>query len=260
MHPELQSINPLRDDIARGGVYVHYQPQVSFQTGRIIGAEALVRLNRNGMTIMPDEFISKAEESGEIEALFEEVMRLVGTHIERIRRKKGIRIYVNLSARQVNAHLPIRLYELLRRLDISSDAIGIEITESILMQDIDSAVHILRQVGDMGIRLSLDDFGMGYSSLSYLKELPINSIKIDRAFVQDIQKEKGVQIVTAILHLARSVNMNVVAEGVENRQQFEILKLIGCNAFQGYFYSRPVASDAFLELLKTEKKSAIDFS
>ena len=260
MQRESNSAESLRDTIARGGVHVHYQPQVSFQTGKIIGAEALVRLQRNGSTIMPNDFISMAEENGEIEPLFEEVMRLVGGHIGGIRRKKGIRIYVNLSAKQVNAQLPIKLYELLRRLDISSDAIGIEITESILMQDIDFAVQILQQVGDMGIRLSLDDFGMGYSSLSYLKELPINTLKIDRAFVQDIQKEKGVQIVTAILQLARSVNMNVVAEGVENRQQFEILKLIGCNAFQGYFYSRPVASEAFLELMKAEKKSAIDFS
>jgi diguanylate cyclase (GGDEF)-like protein/PAS domain S-box-containing protein len=234
----------LRDD----QLVLAYQPQISLVTGRTIGVEALVRWNDPERGIVgPAEFIPIAEESRLIVPLGEWVLRTACYQMkEWYDRGAGpMRIAVNLSARQFQQHDLVEMVQ--RALDDSGlppSALEFEITETTAMQNADVSVDVLRALRAIGTGISIDDFGMGYSSLNYLKRFPITAVKIDRAFVNDLATSEGdAAIVSAVIGMARSLRLRVIAEGVETAEQFAILRAKNCDEAQGFYFSKPVSAD-----------------
>jgi diguanylate cyclase (GGDEF)-like protein len=247
----------LRHAQERGELFLHYQPCISAVDGRTIGMEALVRWQHptRGL-ITPDRFIPIADESGLIVEIGEWVLRRA---CEQGRRWQdmGFNIYLAVNVSAVQFAQP-RLLEVVRRVlsetGFAPHALQLEITESVLMQDAESAIGMLRAFKAMGVRISVDDFGTGYSSLSYLKRFPIDILKIDKSFVRDLpDDEEDAAIARAIVALARSLRLTTVAEGVENEAQLGFLRAEGCDCFQGYYFSRPVDVPTIEQRLSSEK-------
>ena len=248
----------LRHALERNEFLLHYQPKLDIASGRVTGMEALVRWIRpeTGM-VSPADFIPLAEETGLIVPIGAWVLK---TACERNRawQRQGLpplRVAVNLSARQFA--LVNLVSDIARVLDASGLApqwLELEITESMVMDHPEQAIKTLRQLKSMGITLAIDDFGTGYSSLGYLKRFPIDYIKIDRAFIKDIPASVDDTIITrTIIDMTHNLRLKVVAEGVETREQLEFLRLHGCDEMQGFFFSRPLAEDAFLKLLQAQE-------
>lgn len=239
--------------IAHQEFEVYYQPQVHIQTGRIVGAEALVRWNCPIRGIVsPSEFIPIAEETGLISEIGEWVLN------ETCRQGKiwldqghRLTLAVNLSAHQVrHQNIPLMVEHALKQSGYPADRLELELTESALMEREEEAVEMLHTLRAHGIRLAIDDFGTGYSSLSYLKRFPIDVLKIDKSFVDDIPFENDdMAIVTAIIAMGQALGFQVLAEGTEREEQIEFLKQKGCTMYQGYFKSPPVPAEAFEKLL-----------
>ncbi|GAB3547633.1 hypothetical protein GCM10027343_27030 [Noviherbaspirillum agri] len=250
--------NCLRQAIARGEFSLHYQPQVDIATGRICSAEALLRWQQTERgAIAPIEFIPIAEETGLILPIGEWVLREACAQLRRWRDAGHLElgIAVNLSARQLMqpgfADLVARI---LAEAGVPPASIELEITESVLMQPSEENLAPLQQLSGMGLQLSVDDFGTGYSSLSYLKRFPIDALKIDRSFVSGIgQQQNDVAIVNAIIAMAHSLHLKVIAEGVETAEQATFLGMHRGVYAQGYFYSRPVPADDFESLLRKQE-------
>lgn len=249
--------NSLRRAIERNEFVVYYQPQVEVKTGRIIGMEALVRWRHPDLSlIFPTEFIGVAEETGLIlplgELVLETACRQTRTWSER--GYTPLRVSVNLSARQfTQPNLAWRIEEILKKTGLPPHQLELEITESIAMRDAEFSAQVLHTLRKMGVKTALDDFGTGYSSLSYLKILPIDTLKIDRSFVNDVLDDPNdAAIVKAILALAASLKLSVVAEGVEKEEQLNFLKAAACPLVQGYWVSHPLPAEEFEELLKKE--------
>ena len=248
----------LRAALAAGELELHYQPKVSLRTGRIVGAEALLRWRhpQRGM-IPPGVFIALAEETGLILDIggwvLEEACRQV-----RAWRDAGYDmppIAVNLSARQFDAHLPSRVKEALDRHLVEPGQLMLEITESLLVKGADAVVSIMNELVAMGMALALDDFGTGYSSLAYLKRFPISTLKIDRSFVIGLpHEENDCAIARAIVTMAQQMRQEIVAEGVETPEQMAFLRDLGCDQLQGYLFSPAVPADDFA-LMQLEGKS-----
>ncbi len=246
----------LRKAIGREELALAYQPKVDTLSGRILGAEALLRWRHHEMGLVsPARFIPIAEETGLIVPIGGWALRHV---CEQIRnwdqaRVPTTRIAVNLSAHQF--HQPDLVEMIVRVLEetgVPADMLELELTESAVMQNADTAIQTLMRLHEVGIRIAIDDFGTGYSSLSYLKKFPIDKLKIDRSFVQDLgTNSAGEEIVGAIIAMAHSLNLSVVAEGVETRQQLELLQCMDCDEIQGYYFSKPVFADEFETLLHT---------
>ena len=240
---------------ARNELYLHYQPQVDIDSGRILGAEALMRWRRTDLgEIAPAEFIPIAEDTGLIQALGEWALR---TACEQGKRWHDaghgeLTLAVNLSVRQLaDPKIGERVARVLEETGFPPRALELEITENLLMQPTEEILRVLHRFNDLGIRLTVDDFGIGYSSLSYLQRFPIKALKIDRTFVHRIGHAlHDDTIVGAIIALAHSLNLRVLAEGVETAAQIEFLRTRGCRAAQGYYYSWPIDPDRFLELLR----------
>lgn len=230
-----------------------YQPKIDIHSGAVIGAEALIRWAHptKGM-ISPVEFIPIAEETGLILQIDAWVLETACAQA-RIWQDMGIRpfrIAVNVSAKEFSFVLPERVSQVLARHQISSSWLELEITESMLMHSAESVIGIMDEITALGVTLALDDFGTGYSSLSYLKRFPINTLKIDRSFIQGIpQDQDDCAIASAIISMAKQLKHKVIAEGVENSAQLSFLKQAGCDEIQGYLFSRPVVADKFSELL-----------
>ncbi len=233
---------------------LHYQPQIDTSNNKIVAAEALIRWQQSDLgMIYPDDFISLAEETGQIFKIGEWVIN------EACRQNKAwqqagllpVRISVNLSSLQfMQEDLCKTIIDILHKTQLEPQYLEIEITESIMMRNIEQTISIIQELSDMGINVSVDDFGTGYSSLSYLKKFPLESLKIDRSFVMDIPEDKDDMMITsAIISMAKSLNLNVIAEGVESQGQVEFLKEHQCDLMQGYYFSRPVAADKFALLL-----------
>ncbi len=249
--------NKLRHALDRHEFSLVYQPIVNLSDGRVHAAEALLRWTSDGKSITPDRFIPVAEETGLIVPIGDWVMRAALYERRRWLDQGYIlpRMFVNMSARQfAQKNLVAIVGRMLQEVDLSPEHLGIEITESLLMERPEDAVRTLKTLSSMGVEISIDDFGTGYSSLSYLKRFPLNKIKIDRSFVRDIASDPDdAAIVTAIIAMAHSLNATVVAEGVETQDQLNFLRAHGCDAFQGYLFSRPVPDQEILEYLgKTE--------
>ena len=235
--------------------FLQYQPKIDANSNRLISVEALLRWNHplRGL-IPPDEFIGVAEESGLIQEVDAWVLHAACQQAKNWQ-EQGLptfKVAINLSARDFTQALPKQIESALRRSQISPQWLELEITESMLMQNVECVIAIMREIVALGVSLALDDFGTGYSSLSYLKRFPISSLKIDRSFVQGIPNDANdCAIAGAIIVMARQLNLNVVAEGVETKEQLDFLKNAGCNEIQGYLFSRPVLATEIPQLLNT---------
>jgi len=238
----------LRHALDHGELTVHFQPEADVMTGRIVAAEALARWQhpRRGL-VLPDDFIPEAEHSGLIVCLGEWVMRVACAEGNTWQAGGGVpfRIAVNLSPRQfTDPNLVAMVGEVLDSTGLDPSSLELEVTEGAAMQNAALAIGILRDLKAMGVRIVLDDFGTGYSSLAYLKEFPIDTLKIDRSFVSGVTSEPNdAAIVSAIIAIAHSLDLDVVAEGVETLEQLAFLKERDCDRFQGFLLSRPVPSE-----------------
>ena len=239
--------NKLRFAIEEQELSLAYQPQVNSQTQKLLGFEALLRWHNKELgTVSPIEFIPVAEETGLILKLGEWVLS-EAFHQADVWIKTGVefkQIAVNMSALQLQSDNFIELLErLLRKYDLSAQYFELEITENILVKNTEQMLQKLNAIRDLGFKISIDDFGTGFSSLSYLKKLPINQLKIDKSFVTDIPEDKeDIAITKAVIALAQSLNLEVIAEGVETQQQVDFLAKYGCNLCQGYFFSKPITN------------------
>jgi diguanylate cyclase (GGDEF)-like protein/PAS domain S-box-containing protein len=245
----------LRRALERNEFILHYQPQVDIRTGAVVGVEALLRWQPQGKAMVsPAEFIPIAEETGLIVPIGEWVLATACAQ-HKAWRDAGlppVRIGVNLSARQFQRQdLAQRIAGLLEQMECSPDCLALEITESDVMKNPETAVETLRQLHEMGVHLAIDDFGTGYSSLSYLKRFPIHCLKIDRSFVLDITSDADdAMIVNSVIALAHSMKLSVIAEGVETAQQLDFLSDHGCDQMQGYYFSKPVPAEQIARLLQ----------
>lgn len=246
----------LRRALERGELLLHYQPKVNIASGRIIGAEALVRWNHpeRGM-VPPGEFIPVAEDTGLVVSIGEWVLEEACSQA-RIWEQDGLaplKLAVNISARQINAGLPRYIGALLSRHGLTPAWLELELTESMLMDNTESVISMMDELHAMGIALSLDDFGTGFSSLSYLKRFPIDSLKIDRSFITGTPGDADDCAITgAIVGMAKQLRLKVIAEGVETPEQLAFLKSLDCDEIQGYLFSHPLPADEFLAVLRRQ--------
>ena len=245
----------LRQALERQEFVLHFQPIVELATGRIVGAEALVRWNHpeRGL-VSPAEFIPVAEDIGLIVPLGEWVLREACAQAARwpASGPDAPFVAVNLSARQFHeGSLAATVENALARAGLQASRLELEITESVLMQQTDPSMRVLRELEALGAKLAIDDFGTGYSSLGYLKRFPVSTLKIDRSFLRDVSRDDDDRaIVTAIMAMARSLGLAVTAEGVERPEQAAFLRELGCDQTQGYLYGRPGPVEDFERLLR----------
>ncbi|MBL6945002.1 MAG: EAL domain-containing protein, partial [Rhodospirillales bacterium] len=246
--------NHLRRAIEQDEFSLHYQPIVELRSGRLVGAEALLRWQNDELgNVPPSRFIPLAEDAGLISSIGEWVLEDVCRQYAEWRDKSGlsIRISVNVSSRQFReGALVDTINRASREHGVPQDNLELEITEGLLMDDLPESKATFRELNAMGMRFSLDDFGTGYSSLNYLKRFPVRSLKIDRSFIQGVVDiPDDAVLVQAIINMAHSMNLEVVAEGVETRDQLDFVRRNGCDLVQGYFFSKPVPSNQFFELM-----------
>ncbi len=247
--------NNLHKAVDNNELVLYYQPQVDVASGELVGMEALIRWQHpeRGF-VSPNVFIPVAEETG--------MITRIGAWVIREACEQGVRwinsgydlkkISVNLSARQLRDEaLPVQIAKILEETGMPADKLGIELTESAIILDPDVALVRLQRIKELGIKLSLDDFGTGYSSLSYLKRFPIDTLKIDQAFVRDVKvNQEDAELVKAIISMAHGLGMDVVAEGVEVQEQVDFLNENDCDSIQGYLYSRPLPAVEMEQMLQ----------
>ncbi|MBZ9636960.1 EAL domain-containing protein [Clostridium sp. FP1] len=247
----------LRRALEKNEFEIYYQPQIDIINNKIKGFEALLRWNSTELgKIPPSEFIPVAEASGLIIPMGDWIIKTVYLQ-NNLWKSKGYlydTIAINLSAVQLqNDKFEENLKRIITETKVNTRFVELEITESILMKDFEKSVKLLTEIRDLGIKIALDDFGTGYSSLSYLKQLPINTLKIDKSFIDNIvTNEREKAIVDGIIQLAQKIDLDVIAEGVETKEQIKLLQSMGCNQIQGYYFSKPLPSDEIEEkFLKT---------
>jgi diguanylate cyclase (GGDEF)-like protein len=244
----------LRQALERNELFMHYQPIVALPGGRIEGVEALMRWRQpeRGL-VSPDQFIPLAEEMGLIHEMFRRAMEEVCAQLAQWRRQ-GLELYatVNISGRQIPDSLPpARLAEVVARHGLRPEDLILEITEGVLIQNIERAQGWLDAVQAMGFRVALDDFGTGFSSLSYLKRLHLDVVKIDKAFVRDMGENDGNQaLVQTVITLGHLMGLRVVAEGVETAWDLATLQAMGCDYAQGYYLSKPMPPEEVMAIVK----------
>jgi len=250
--------NQLRKAIDKDYLVLHYQPRVNIQTGRIIGMEALLRLEHPKLgTVFPDQFISIAEDTGLIIPIGKLVLRSVCQQYQAWS-KQGLRvpqISINMSGRQfMDPNLVKSINEIIDETGVAAEDLELELTETFLMENPKKTILILKELKSIGFNISIDDFGTAYSSLAYLKRFPIDRLKIDRSFISDIPDDPDdIAITKSIIAMARSLNLWIVAEGVETESQLSFLRAQGCEEVQGYYFSRPLNVDAATKLLQIEQ-------
>jgi diguanylate cyclase (GGDEF)-like protein len=251
--------NCLRHALQREEFFIHYQPQVDLKTGLISGMEALVRWQRPDFGVVyPNKFIQLMEESGLIVPLGEWVLRQACMQNKTWQREgnRPIRVAVNLSARQFHQQNLIEtVIGVLEETDLEPNLLDLELTESIFMHDVDAVVKTLHALKDMGVHISIDDFGKGYSSLSYLKYFPISKLKIVEPFVSFIAIDPNDAVIArAIVALAHGLNIKVIAEGVEREEHLEFLRSLNCDELQGNIFSHPLPANEVIKLLADERR------
>jgi EAL domain-containing protein (putative c-di-GMP-specific phosphodiesterase class I) len=245
----------LRLAVERDEFELYFQPQVMLKTGHITGAEVLLRWNHptRGF-LLPDDFIPVAEESGNIIAVGEWVLRRACQCLEQWR-SEGLEIgslAVNVSGCQIGPHggFTEMIKQVLDEYEIDPTNLELELTESVILQDTEFTLRSLEKLNTFGFRLAIDDFGSGYSSLSYLHRLPVQRLKIDRSFVSDLPQAKdSALIVQSLLALGRNLGKEIIAEGIETEAQRHFLQQAGCTEGQGYLFGKPMPRDAFNKLL-----------
>jgi diguanylate cyclase (GGDEF)-like protein/PAS domain S-box-containing protein len=253
----------LRKAIDDEELVAYYQPKVNLETRRIVGTEALVRWkNKDGSLISPDEFIPLAEETGLIIGIDEWMLHEACAFIKEIHNEDhrdlpvSVNVSVNLSAVVLERKDLVEIVSsTIEGIGLKPEHLELEVTESSVIRNLDLAITTIQRLRDRGFNVSMDDFGTGYSSLSYLVKLPINILKIDRAFVTDLPTSANSRSVArAIVAMAHDMGMKVVAEGVETEEQLNFLDEIGCDEVQGYYFSPPIPKDKFLNLLKENRE------
>ena len=237
----------LRGAIDSGQIIAHYQPQQSTSTGEVAGVEALARWIRpDGSVVPPSDFIPLSEEMGISDVLFESIMRAVCQDVAAWRRQGdwNIPVSINLSAHQLrNRDLVSVIKGILSSTEVDKKLINLELTETVLLEDLTVAQPMLDDLASYGVGIHIDDFGTGYSSLSYLAQLPVQTIKIDQTFVAQLSDPDATnKVVEAIIALGKAMDLEVVAEGVETDQQYAAVRRLGCDLVQGYFIARPMSA------------------
>ncbi|KTF10058.1 putative bifunctional diguanylate cyclase/phosphodiesterase [Pseudoalteromonas sp. 10-33] len=256
----LQIENLMRFGLKEDHFEVYYQPKMNIRTGKLTGMEALVRFitPKKGI-ISPGVFIPIAEETGQIIDIGEVVLNKACRDVKKWL-DDGLfngRVAVNLSAKQFSLpDLTSRIDIILQKNALPSYFLELEITEGTVMDDPNEAINIMRSLSARGIHLAMDDFGTGYSSLAYLKQFPLNTLKVDKAFIDDMKNERGRNMVDSIVTIAQNLDLHVVAEGVEQAYQIDTLKALNCETVQGYYYSKPLSKDEFTEFLKQQQSKA----
>ena len=240
----------LRRAIANHEFVTYYQPVIEFSSGDVIGLEALVRWQHPELGILaPAEFIDIAEDTGMILAIGDQVFATAAAQTRRWQDAglQNLRIAINVSARQFREkNFPDHIAQILGQAHLDPQSVELEITETSIMEYGESALTVLHEIRNMGIRIAIDDFGTGYSSLSYLKRLPIDTVKLDRSFVSGAATDpKDAALVRAIMTLAHDLDLKVVAEGVETEEQRDFLRLLRCDAGQGYLFGKPMPANVF---------------
>ena len=252
----------LQRALERQEFVLHYQPKFDLKSDRITGAEALIRWQHPARgLIAPEDFIGIAEDSGLIVPIglwsLREACRQAKAWLDDGLKLK--QMAVNISAQEFrHRHFLRNLRDILTSTGLSPRMLELELTEGVLMHDASSSGNVLQALKDMGVRIAIDNFGTGYSSLNHLRRFPIDTLKIDRSFVQDINSPSGDEaaIVSAVIAMGKSLNQRLVAEGVETPAQLEFLQSYGCGEAQGYFFSRPMTGDEFRQLLEAEQRPA----
>ena len=248
----------LRHALERQEFTLLYLPQIDVRDNRVIGIEALIRWHHpeRGM-VPPDQFIGIAEETGLIVPIGEWVLQQACEQAKALHDAglPKIHVSVNLSVRQLRETMLVeRISQVLETSGLEPSKLDLEITESMLMSDVDRVIQTLMDLSDLGVSISVDDFGTGHSSLAYLKQFPISTLKIDRSFIRDIPHDKDdVSITIAIINMARGLGIRTVAEGVEIREQLEFLKTQECNLMQGYYFSKPISAEKIVAMLQQEQ-------
>jgi diguanylate cyclase (GGDEF)-like protein len=255
-----QMLRDLRDAMEHQQLSLYYQPQLELKTGKLIGAEALIRWwkpdssKKGGNFISPMDFIPVAEQSGLIVPIGEWVMKTACSAARDWKVKHGvdIRIAVNVSAAQfVQGDIVNFVRKTLQETGVSPANLELEVTESVFMEDINHTIQTLQELHALGIEIAIDDFGTGYSSLSYLRQFPIDRLKIDQSFIRNaLNNQDDAAIARTIVALGHSLNLKVIAEGVETKDHEKLLIAHGCDEVQGYRYSRPVPNDDFVAFAK----------
>ena len=256
----LEMLTLLRAAVAKGELFLEYQPKISIATGEVVEVEALCRWQSPTFgRVVPGEFIALAEASDVIKPLTEWTIHRALSDC-REWRSNGVElcVAVNLSARHLqDAHLPAWLEATFAATNTRPEWLELEITESAIMTDPDRASKILRALHELGVLLSIDDFGTGYSSLTYLRTLAVDRLKLDRSFISGMDGgSKDQVIVESTIQLAHGLELQVVAEGIENEQQYALLKKFGCDLGQGYWIAKPMPMNKLIEWCRTRAQSA----
>ena len=245
--------NDLRHALERNQFVAYYQPQVNLRSGQVVGFECLIRwLHPVRGLISPVDFIPLAEETGLITQLGDWMLN-TACHQLKTWKEHGlppVRLAINISPRQIEqTQFVERIHAALNQHGLHSSLLEVEITENLIMKDVEHTVEKLKQLSAGGIKIAIDDFGTGYSSLTYLKKFPIHTIKIDQSFIADIERDGDTSIVTAIIAMAKGLKLNLIAEGVETENQLAFLRSMECDEMQGYLFSEPLSAQAATELL-----------
>jgi EAL domain-containing protein (putative c-di-GMP-specific phosphodiesterase class I) len=257
----VQLESELHTAVTQNQFQLYYQPKVHTRTGTVRSAEALIRwIHPQRGLIPPDAFIPLAEECGLIGAIGEWVVReaCLQARAWQDRGLAPLRVSVNLSPSQFRGSgLADTIRGALEAAKLDPQFFEVELTESAVMNDPEESIAILEQLSAMGVMVSVDDFGTGYSSMSYLRRFPIDKLKIDRVFISELaSRPEDASIVRAIVSLAHSLRLKVVAEGVETAAQLEFLSAIGCDEYQGYYFSRPLPEDEFERLVREKARDS----
>lgn len=246
----LRVVSDLRGALRREEIEVWYQPKICLQEGRVCGAEALVRWPHPELGFLyPDDFIPAAEQAGSIVHLTRYVLtKAVKQCREWADKGLDLHVSVNLSVRDLlDEYLPYHVLQMLKENGVKPEQLTLEITESSIMEDVARAVLVLECLRDIGVRISMDDFGTGHSSLAQLRNIPLDELKIDKSFVMTIINDaQNEAIVRTTIDLAHSLKLEVVAEGVEDEATMRRIASLGCEQAQGYYLSKPVPADEFL--------------
>ncbi len=251
----------LRQALQRDEFRVYYQPQVNLISGQVVGVEALIRWEHPERGLVPPtEFIPLAEETNLIGLMSEWVLATACAHVKAWQEKglADLRIAVNLSGRQLTEeNLKEKVIRILQSTGLSPARLELELTESILLRDMSAAISTLSELKTLGIHIAIDDFGTGYSSLSQLRHLPFDTLKVDRSFVKNVtEKSETAAITAAIIQMAHSLNLEVIAEGVETQDELAFLRRNNCDEIQGFIVSHPVPQNELLEFLATYKTTS----
>ncbi len=257
-HAKLILENQIKDALEQDRFSLVYQPKICLASGEIIGFEALARWQQDdGSFVPPGIFIPVLEEMGLIIQLTEKLLDVALEDLKRfIAVHPEMSIALNFSAKHLqNYDLPSYLHNKVKQAEVAPRHLEIELTETVLMDDIGTALNVCQKISDLGFNIALDDFGTGYSSFKYLSQLPINTLKIDRSFVWKIGDEQGDTIIDSILGLAKKLGICVVAEGIETKQQLKFLKALECDKGQGFYFAKPLKFEECLSLLENPTRT-----